>query len=93
MESAVARQRRANTCVCTATDGTPSSSSAAASPTTVGLQVLQRPTPRIAASPSAAIVARISGSSAQVSFGLMVRTFDRRQVLAEPLPQLIHEHV
>ena len=39
------------------------------------------------------MVARISGSSAQVSFGLMVRDIDSRQVLTEPLPQLIHEHV
>jgi hypothetical protein len=36
--------------------------------------------------------ARISGSSPRFSFGLMMRAVDRRQVLTEPLLQLVHEH-
>ena len=93
MDSAVALQSRWKTCVCTATEGTPSCSSAAASPTTVGLQVLQRPTPRMAASPSAAIASRISASSDHVSFGRIDADVHGRQPFGEPLPQLLHEHV
>src|SRR3990167_3262800 len=84
--------RRANTWVCTATVGTPLFSRAMANPTTVGQQVLQSPTPKIAASPSAAIRFRISGSSTQLSRGLMILV-DRRQLFGEPSSQLFHEHL
>ncbi len=60
-------------------------------PTTVGLQELQSPTPRMAALPSAAIFLRISRSSTQLSRGVMTWRLDRRQMLGEPLPQLLHE--
>ena len=69
-------------------------SSAIASPTTVGLQVLQSPTPRMAASPSGCDPARASpgrrpSSRAAGSCGRL----DRRQVLGEPVPELLDEDV
>src|SRR5580704_14479058 len=67
---------RANTWVWTATLGTPSPSSSDVNPTTVGLQELQSPTPRMAALPSAAIFLRMSRSSTQLSLG------DNRTALA-----------
>ena len=70
-----------------------SASSAIANPTTVGLQVLQRPTPRIAASPSATIFARMPGSSTQLSRGLMMRVSTAGRCSANQLPQLLHEDV
>ncbi len=45
----------------------------------------------MAASPSAWMRARISGSSTQLSFGRMMRVSIAGQVLREPGPQLIHE--
>ena len=89
--SAVARASRAKTWVWMATLGTPASSSAIANPTTVGLQVLQSPTPRMAALPSATTFGAHSGSSTQLSRGLMMRVIDRGQVLGEPVPHLLHE--
>src|SRR6516162_1156488 len=71
--SALARASREKTWVWIATLGTPLASSDIANPTTVGQQVLQSPTPRIAAAPSAAILARMPGSSSQLSRGVMMR--------------------
>src|SRR5215831_18290813 len=70
---AVARATPTKTSVCTATLGTPASSNNIASPTTVGLQVLHKPTPRIAPSPSRATLARISASSTQLCRGWISR--------------------
>ena len=63
-----------------------------ASPTTVGLQVLHKPTPRIAALPSDAIFARIVGVVDPALRGLIDARLDRRaDAVANQSPHLLHE--
>ena len=85
---------RANAAPCTPTVGTPYSvSSVITWPETSGAHMLQRPTPRIAASPSCLMRSQSSG----IRFVLVSPPHDLgpelRLVLAEPALHLVHEDV